>query len=309
MPVYEEEGRRHRMIKSELVDRLAAQNPHLHRGTDCLQLPYLLRHGMEARQGGDAHAAPFTTAGPEGEMPLHLATRPPSCQTFCNKKSDGGRMGITAKRMGRPPGEPSTVVRLPVPVATLAKRLASGTLRAGDINGFLDVAPRQSMTVPLMASPAACGFPSPADDYLDRPLDFNELLIENPAATFAVRIAGDSMTGVGLFPGDIAVVDRARTAADGSIVLALLGGRIHDQALSLQGLAELASGRESGLSGYRAERGLGLRSVGRDHHVDPHAVADSEPGRPRRLQQFLCELRARVSAGVARPSGCRSVEQ
>src|SRR5271156_3727471 len=37
-------------------------------------------------------------------------------------------------------------------------------------------------TVPLMATSAACGFPSPADDYLDRPLDFNELLIENPAA-------------------------------------------------------------------------------------------------------------------------------
>jgi DNA polymerase V len=57
--------------------------------------------------------------------------------------------------------------------------------------------------VPLMVSPAACGFPSPADDYLDGPLDFNELLIQNPAATFAVRIAGESMTGVGLFPEPI----------------------------------------------------------------------------------------------------------
>jgi DNA polymerase V len=133
-------------------------------------------------------------------------------------------MMTAAKRMGRPPGEPTAVVRLPLPLAALAKRLASRTLRAGDINAFLDVAPRRAATVPLMASPAACGFPSPADDYLDRPLDFNELLIENPAATFAVRIAGDSMTGVGLFPGDIAVVDRSRTAADGSIVLALLMG-------------------------------------------------------------------------------------
>jgi hypothetical protein len=64
-----------------------------------------------------------------------------------------------------------------------------------------------------MASRAECGFPSPADDYLDRPLDFNDLLIENPAATFAVRIAGESMTGAGLFPGDIAVVDRSRILA------------------------------------------------------------------------------------------------
>jgi DNA polymerase V len=112
-------------------------------------------------------------------------------------------MAMTAKRMGRPPGEPTTVVRVRVPLAALAKRLESGALQAGDINAFLDVAPQRAATVPLMASPAACGFPSPADDYLDRPLDFNELLIENPAATFAVRIAGDSMSGVGLFPGDL----------------------------------------------------------------------------------------------------------
>ena len=128
-----------------------------------------------------------------------------------------------AKKMGRPRGDPSTVVRLPIPVAALAKRLADKSLRAGDINGFIDLEVRMNDSVPLMASSAECGFPSPADDYLDRPLDFNELLIENIAAAFAVRVAGDSMTGAGLFPGDIAVVDRSRAAVDGSIVLALLG--------------------------------------------------------------------------------------
>ena len=49
-------------------------------------------------------------------------------------------------------------------------------------------------------------------------------LIEHPAATFAIRIEGESMTGAGIFPGDIAVVDRARTPVNGSIVLALLDG-------------------------------------------------------------------------------------
>ena len=126
--------------------------------------------------------------------------------------------------MGRPPGPETKVVRLPLPLAALAKRLAERTLRAGDINAFLDVEPRTHVTVPLMVSPAVCGFPSPADDYMDRPLDFNELLITNAAATFAVRIAGESMTGAGLFPGDIAVVDRLRSPVDGTIVLALLGG-------------------------------------------------------------------------------------
>ena len=103
-------------------------------------------------------------------------------------------------KMGRPPAEATKVVRLPLPVAALAKCLAERTLRAGNINAFLDVEARTAATVPLMASQAGCGFPSPADDHLDRPLDFNELVVTNAAATFAVKIAGKSMTDVGLFP-------------------------------------------------------------------------------------------------------------
>lgn len=76
----------------------------------------------------------------------------------------------------------------------------------------------------MMVSSVPAGFPSPADDYLDQPLDFNDLLIAHPAATFAVRVAGDSMTGAGIFPGDIAVVDRALTATDRCIILGILGG-------------------------------------------------------------------------------------
>ena len=89
---------------------------------------------------------------------------------------------------------------------------------------FVEVWPRTSASVPLMAGKVECGFPSPADDYLDRPLDFNDLIIENPAATFAIRVNGESMSGAGIFSGDIAVVDRARSAVDQTIVLALLDG-------------------------------------------------------------------------------------
>lgn len=78
--------------------------------------------------------------------------------------------------------------------------------------------------VPYFIAAVPAGFPSPADDYLDRPLDFNELLIAHPAATFAVRVAGTSMEGIGIYSGDIAVVDRALTASDGSIILAILDG-------------------------------------------------------------------------------------
>lgn len=52
----------------------------------------------------------------------------------------------------------------------------------------IPVEPRLTQSVPLISAVAECGFPSPADDYLDRPLDFNELLIENAPATFVVRV-------------------------------------------------------------------------------------------------------------------------
>jgi DNA polymerase V len=129
-----------------------------------------------------------------------------------------------ARRVGRPAGPPTKVVRLPVSVATLARVIAARGLRAGDINGFIDVESRTKARVPLATDKVSAGFPSPADDYLESPLDFNELLIENPAATFAVRVAGDSMIGAGIFPDDIAIVDRARTPKDKNVVLALVDG-------------------------------------------------------------------------------------
>ena len=83
---------------------------------------------------------------------------------------------------------------------------------------------RSHQRVPVYQCPLQAGFPSPAEDYLDRPLDFNELLIAHPAATFAVRVSGESMIGLGIFPGDIAVIDRALTAQNGSVILAVLDG-------------------------------------------------------------------------------------
>ena len=78
----------------------------------------------------------------------------------------------------------------------------------------------ESGNPPLMATPVAAGFPSPAEQYIESPLDLNELLVHRPAATFFVRAAGDSMIGAGIRPGDILVVDRSLDARDGSIVIA-----------------------------------------------------------------------------------------
>ncbi|OQB97945.1 MAG: LexA repressor [Verrucomicrobia bacterium ADurb.Bin122] len=77
---------------------------------------------------------------------------------------------------------------------------------------------------PLMFSPAAAGFPSPAEDYLDRELDLTAHLIRHPAATFFVRASGHSMTGAGINDGALLVVDRAEEARDGRVVVAVVGG-------------------------------------------------------------------------------------
>ena len=63
-------------------------------------------------------------------------------------------------------------------------------------------------------------FAPPPSDIIEGPIDFNELIIENQPATFAVRIAGDSMKGIGIYPNDIAVVNRAREVTNGCIVMA-----------------------------------------------------------------------------------------
>lgn len=123
---------------------------------------------------------------------------------------------------GRPTGEPTTVIRLPLPIADIARRIAQRGLRTREIAGFLDVEARSCAAIPFAAVRVACGFPSPADDYLDAPLDFNELLVKNPSATFAVRLESESMTGAGMLPGDIAIVDRSLNAKNGDIVVALI---------------------------------------------------------------------------------------
>jgi DNA polymerase V len=79
---------------------------------------------------------------------------------------------------------------------------------------------------PLFLSGVSAGFPSPADDYLDRKLDLNEHLIKNPAATYFVRVAGDSMTGSGIHDNDILVVDRSLEPSPNDIVIAVINGEL-----------------------------------------------------------------------------------
>ncbi|OHD65798.1 MAG: hypothetical protein A2176_14380 [Spirochaetes bacterium RBG_13_51_14] len=79
---------------------------------------------------------------------------------------------------------------------------------------------------PLFTARIPAGFPSPADDYVDKGLDLNELLVRHPAATFFVRVSGESMTGAGIHSGDVLVVDRAVAARNRSVIIAALNGEL-----------------------------------------------------------------------------------
>jgi len=78
--------------------------------------------------------------------------------------------------------------------------------------------------LPLFISPVSAGFPSPSEDYVDLSLDLNKHLIKHPAATFYVRVKGDSMKGAGICNGDVLIVDRALEPNDGCIVIGVING-------------------------------------------------------------------------------------
>lgn len=97
---------------------------------------------------------------------------------------------------------------------------------AGSIAGVYRAERAVCLPCPLFAARVPAGFPSPADDYVDERLDLNELLIRHPAATFFVRVAGDSMTGAGIHAGDVLIVDRTVTPRSQSIIVAALEGEL-----------------------------------------------------------------------------------
>lgn len=90
------------------------------------------------------------------------------------------------------------------------------------------------LELPLFLESVSAGFPSPADDYLERKLDLNEHLIKNPSSTFFVRVKGDSMINAGIHSGDMLIVDRALNAKHNSIVIAVIDGELTVKRLAYQ---------------------------------------------------------------------------
>lgn len=79
-----------------------------------------------------------------------------------------------------------------------------------------------NLELPLFISKISAGFPSPAEDYLDKKLNLHDYLVSNETATFYVKVEGDSMINAGIMSGDILVVNRSLEACNNRIVVAVL---------------------------------------------------------------------------------------
>lgn len=79
--------------------------------------------------------------------------------------------------------------------------------------------------LPVYSSCVPAGFPSPADDFIEKNIDLNEWLIHNKLATFIVRVEGDSMVGE-IHSGDRLIVDRSLEPRHKDIVVACVDGEL-----------------------------------------------------------------------------------
>ncbi len=152
----------------------------------------------------------------------------------------GARAGAGRKKGSSVYGESTKAIRVPesmIPqvksmLQLRQKQVTQTRINADSLNtstlSMLSF-PAKSLSkaaIPLFSGKVAAGFPSPADDYVEKTLDLNELLIQKPAATFFVRAEGESMLGAGIHPDDILVVDRSITPTVGKIVICALNGEL-----------------------------------------------------------------------------------
>jgi len=152
--------------------------------------------------------------------------------TDSTSKRGGVRAGAGRKKGSSVYGEPTKAVRIPESLLATVTELLDYKKKqseADDINYpnvFFPDFDGSSPSIPFYGASVAAGFPSPADDYVEKRLDLNELLINKPASTFFVRAQGESMLGAGIHSGDVLVVDRSLNPSVGKVVVCALDGEL-----------------------------------------------------------------------------------
>ena len=164
------------------------------------------------------------------------------------KNNRGGKRIGSGRKPWSPFKETTMAIRIPESQEPVIRDFLEAFKRKQELKQANNVSsvekPSLSPTVlelPLYSTKVAAGLPSPADDHIDKRLDLNHYLVRDAGDTFFVRITGDSMIEAGIFDGDLAIVDKARIASVGDIVLAMVDGEftIKSLAKSKQGLPRL----------------------------------------------------------------------
>lgn len=104
---------------------------------------------------------------------------------------------------------------------------------------------KTEMELPLSSSGVSAGFPSPADDHLEGTLDLNRALIRHKAATFFIRVDGDSMKDDCIHDEDLLIVDRAIEPYSGCVAVCFVDGEFTLKRLSVEkGIIKLMPANE-----------------------------------------------------------------
>ncbi len=143
-------------------------------------------------------------------------------------KRGGSRPGAGRKKGSSVYGETTKAIRVPESMMPEVKAMLSYRKQVFENSSVISLpsAIPSHIEIPLFSGKVAAGFPSPADDYIEKTLDLNDLLIQKPAATFFVRAEGESMLGAGIHPNDILVVDRSIDPVVGKVVICALNGEL-----------------------------------------------------------------------------------
>ena len=104
----------------------------------------------------------------------------------------------------------------------------------GSIKSIHEAGTGTEASCPVIGIPVPAGFPSPATDYIEGSLDLNDYVVKHKASTFFLRVEGLSMTGAGIFPDDVLVVDKALEPTNNRIVIAVLDGELTVKRLRIE---------------------------------------------------------------------------
>lgn len=129
-------------------------------------------------------------------------------------------MGGFRAGAGRKKSEETKVIRVPESKILDIKEYLRSLKKESEITDIRQFDPVTKIEIPLVTERVQAGFPSPAQDYVDKKLDLNEFLINNANATFIVRANSLSMLNAGIDINDALIVDRSIEAQHRDIVIA-----------------------------------------------------------------------------------------